>query len=251
MQAQRGDETLRFDVTLAELPTEVLASSDLPGEDAPTENKPVGEVESNELKLPEATQTARFFHPVGDGPATGLILWLGAGTEEAAVALADDWRTALRRDRLALLVPEPGDAARGWTMDDQEHLTRLLQTALTRPGVDRRRVVIVGEGKAGQLAYALAFAARKAVRGVVAIDSPLPRALELPDNNPNERLAVLSIETPDSPLAPLMRQDREKLSTAGYPTTLLAHRSEANGPPALDATTRTKVARWIDALDRF
>jgi hypothetical protein len=83
------------------------------------------------------------------------------------------------------------------------------------------------------------------------VDSPLPRTLELPENSPNELLAVLSIETQNTPLSLLMRKDREKLTKAGYPATQLVRRGEAGPDPALDAQTRAKIARWVDGLDRL
>jgi membrane-associated protease RseP (regulator of RpoE activity) len=250
VQLSRNDEELEFDVSLAELPTKILSSSDFP---AATDEPAVGDggdVKLEELKLPEMPQLARYFDPGADGPPRGLLIWLGSGGEDAAQALAESWQRACRRDRLILLIPEPADAA-GWSRDDLEYLARLLQTAIRRFDADPRRIVIAGEGKGGQLAYAFAFGARKFVRGVVAIDSPLPRTLELPENSPNERLAVLSIESPDTPLAVLMRQDRQKLADAGYPATQVTRRGEADGSTTLDSATRAKIARWIDGLDRL
>jgi poly(3-hydroxybutyrate) depolymerase len=132
-----------------------------------------------------------------------------------------------------------------------EYLAKLLQTSIGRFRVDPRRVILAGDGKGGQLAYALAFQGRKLIRGVAVIDSPLPRTLQLPDNNPNERLAVLSVETQNTPLSLLIRQDREKMTKAGYPATQIIRRGEASRQAMLDATTRGKIDRWIDGLDRF
>jgi poly(3-hydroxybutyrate) depolymerase len=156
----------------------------------------------------------------------------------------------VRRDRLILLIAEPGDPA-GWSNDDMEYLARLLQTATARFELDPRRIVVAGEGKGGQLAYALALAGKKFIRGVAAIDSPLPRTLELPDNNPNERLAVLSVETENTPLTLLIRQDLKKLEEGGYSATQIVRQAEATRPAMLDTSTRSKIARWIDGLDRF
>jgi poly(3-hydroxybutyrate) depolymerase len=147
-------------------------------------------------------------------------------------------------------MPEPADAA-GWTNDDLEYLARLLQTALGRFNVDPRRIVIAGEGKAGQLAYALSFQGRRLIRGVAVVDSPLPRTLELPENTANERLAVLSVETQNTPLSLLIRQDLQKIQKAGYPAAQIVRRGEASRESALDATTRGTIARWIDGLDRL
>jgi hypothetical protein len=247
----RGDEKIEQKVKLAELPAEPLSTSDLP--DNEKKNEPaadVGELKLGELKLPEMKQTARYFQPADDKRPLGLVVWLSDGKEATAKALADAWQEACRRDGLVLLMPEPADAA-GWTNDDLEYLARLLQTALGRFNADPRRIVIVGEGKAGQLAYALGFQGRRLIRGVAVIDSPLPRTLELPENAPNERLAVLSVETQNTPLSLLIRQDLQKIEKAGYPAAQIVRRGEAIRDSALDATTRGTIARWIDGLDRF
>jgi poly(3-hydroxybutyrate) depolymerase len=132
-----------------------------------------------------------------------------------------------------------------------EYLGRLLQTAGSRWRIDPRRVVIAGEGKGGQLAYALALRGRKLVRGVAVVDSPLPRTLELPENSPSERLAVLSVETQNTPLSLLVRKDLEKFEAAGYPVTQIVRRGEEQQDAAIDGATRAKIGRWINGLDRL
>jgi serine protease Do len=250
VHATRDDEELKLDVQLAELPVDVLSSSDLPDREEDGDAKKAEDAKLEELKLPEMSQTARYYRPTGDGVPLGLLVWLGDGKEESGEAMLEAWKDVCRRDRLVLLMPEPGDKA-GWSTDDMEYLAKLLQTAVGRFRTDPQRVVLAGDGKAGQLAYALAFQGRKLIRGVAVIDSPLPRTLELPDNNPNERLAILSVETQNTPLSLLIRQDREKLAEGGYPATQIVRRGEASRQAMLDATTRGKIARWIDGLDRF
>jgi serine protease Do len=247
--AREGKE-LELEIELSELPTAVLSSSDLPPTSDDGNGEEADELKLEELKLPEMSQVARYLAPSVEGASPGLLLWLGSGGEEAAKARAEAWQRACRRDRLVLLMPEPESEA-GWSNDDMEYLAKLLQTAIRRFDVDPRRIVVAGEGRGGQLAYALAFQGRQLIRGVAVIDSPLPRTLELPANNPNERLAVLSIETQNTPLSLLMRQDRQKMAEAGYAATQLVRRDEANPQAPLDGVTRAKIARWIDGLDRF
>ena len=250
VHATRDDEQLKLDVALAELPTEVLSSSDLSTRADEEGADKADDLKLEELKLPEMSQTARYYSPPSGAGAAGLLVWLGDGKPESAQAMAEAWQRVCRRDRLVLLMPEPADQS-GWSSDDMEYLGKLLQTAVGRFTVDPRRVVLAGEGKGGQLAYALAFQGRKLVRGVAVVDSPLPRTLELPDNSPNERLAILSVETENTPLSLLIRQDRQKMQAAGYPATQIVRRGEVSRQAMLDATTRAKIARWIDALDRF
>ncbi|MBA3482168.1 MAG: PDZ domain-containing protein, partial [Pirellulales bacterium] len=250
VHAKRDDEELKLDLELAELPVDVLSSSDLPDREEDGDAEKAEDAKLEELKLPEMSQMARYYRPSSEGAPLGLLVWLGDGKRESTEAILETWKDVCRRDGLVLLMPEPRDKA-GWSTDDLEYLAKLLQTAVGRFRVDPQRVVLAGDGKAGQLAYALAFQGRKLIRGVAVIDSPLPRTLELPDNNPNERLAVLSVETQNTPLSLLIRQDREKLADAGYPATQIVRRGEASRWAMLDATTRGKIARWIDGLDRF
>jgi serine protease Do len=254
--ARRDDKELALTVKLGQLPTNILSTSELPrAEDKEFEESDDADaaatpIELQDLRLPEFPQRARYFRPKAEGPAPGLLLWLSGGRKGDDEALAAAWESACRRDGVALVVAPPSDRG-GWTADDMEFLAQLLPTAARRLSADSRRIVIAGEGKAGQMAYALALKARKWARGVAVIDSPLPRTLELPPNSPNERLAVLSIETENSPLATLIRQDLSKLEDAGYPTTRIVRRTSSDGADPLDAVTRGKMARWIDGLDRF
>lgn len=243
----RDGQPQQFDVQLAELPTEILSASDLPRR--PAADEAADEAALQELKLPEIPQTARYFAPPKDGRRHGLLVWLGPPGEETATSRAAAWRRICRRDGLILLMPEPADAA-GWAADDLEYLGRLLQTALARFDVDPHRIVVAGEGRGGQLAYTLALAGRRTIRGVVAIDSPLPRTLEVPDNSSNERLAILSIEAEGDPLALLVRKDVARLTEAGYPVTVITRRANSDDA-APDSATRAQTARWIDGLDRF
>jgi serine protease Do len=250
--AKREDEELKLDVELAALPENVLDAADLnAGDDKDAVDlSDLGDPKLQTLKLPEMSQTARYLQPPANGPAPGLLIWLGDGKPETAEAMAADWQRTCVRDRLVLLMPEPADAG-GWTNDDLEYLARLLQTAGGRWRIDPRRIVVAGEGKGGQLAYALALRGRKLIRGVAVVDSPLPRTLEVTDNNPNERLAVLSVETQNTPLSLLIRKDLEKFDVAGYPVTQIVRRGEESRSATLDGATRAKIGRWIDGLDRL
>jgi serine protease Do len=254
----RSDEKLELSATLGELPMDVLAADDLPPAFATTDSEgdaSASDADANapeleQLKLADMPQTARYYRPAGEEPV-GLLLWLGDGKVSSDQALAAAWQEACDRDRLALVIPAPADA-KGWSSDDAEYLARLLVASAARLGADPRRIVLAGEGKAGQLAYAVGLKARKIVRGIAVIDSPLPRTLELPQNSPSQRLAVLSVATQNAPLTLLIQQDLKKLADAGFPASQVVRRDL---PPAsggqLDAATRATIARWIDGLDRL
>jgi serine protease Do len=248
--AKRSDETLELSAELSQLPTGVLSSSDLPTaaaerEAAPSQDDP----KLDTLKLPDLPQEAYFYRPPSAKKAGGVLLWLGAADEKARKELTTAWRDVCDRHGVTLLMPTPSDA-KGWSSDDLEFLARLLPAAASRLSTDPRRIVVGGEGKGGQLAYAFAFAARKAVRGVAVADSPLPRTLKLPQTAPGQRLAVLSVETQNESLTLLIHRDLQKLAEAGFPATQVERPSRTDDG-LLDATTRATIGRWIDGLDRF
>ena len=108
-----------------------------------------------------------------------------------------------------------------------------------------------GESKAGQLAYLLAFKAKRLLRGACVVDAPLPRTLELPANVPGERLNVLSIETQNASLTLLIAQDVAKLRGAGYPVAQWRRKADNHGETRLDDASRDTIARWLDGLDGF
>lgn len=249
---RRGEGELEFSAELGELPSDILSVDDLPTESPSGSESGAGSNEPAlaELKIPDLAQSARYYKPAGEGRRPGLLLWLADGDEKHNQALAATWRQSCDRDRLVLVMPAPADA-KGWSSDDLESLAQVLSTAIKRFDADPTRIVVAGEGKAGQLAYVLGFKGRKFVRGIAVVDSPLPRTLELPKNTPGSRTAVVSVETMNAPLTMLIHRDLKKLVDAGYPASQLTRRTVPTGNGRLDPAIQAAVARWIDGLDRF
>jgi len=130
-------------------------------------------------------------------------------------------------------------------------LDQLTLAARRKFAVDPLRLVVAGHGKAGQLAYALAFKSRNNFSGAIGIDAPLPRTLKLPATSPSNQLATLAVESRNSNFAPLIRRDIERLREKGYAPSWLARPATSDIADALDEATRASVARWIDGLDRY
>jgi serine protease Do len=247
IKVQRREEELELNATLAEI------SDKLPEFDGPPQPEATADedaVELEEFKLPELPQTARFYAPAKNGTPPGLLIWLATGDAAKDGEFAAQWAGICRRDGLVLLLAAPADA-KGWTSDDMEFLGRLIPAAMRRFGADERRIVVAGEGKGGQLAYAVGFQARRWVRGIAVVDSPLPRTLKLPPNGPGDPLAVLSIESEDAPLAQLIRQDLDKIRDTGRPVTQVIVEKSRRENGGLDLAAQTTLTAWIDALDRF
>ncbi len=247
IEVRRGEEELELDATLAEIPSMLPEFDGPPQVDATTDED---SLELQDFKLPELPQKARFYAPETDGTPPGLLIWLATGAAAKDAELAAEWAGICRRDGLVLMLAAPADA-KGWSSDDMEFLSRLIPAAMRRFDADERRVVLAGEGKAGQLAYAVGFQARRWVRGIAVIDSPLPRTLKLPPGGPGDPLAVLSIESEGAPLAQLIRQDLEKIRETGRPASQVVVRASRRADGGLDLAAQAALAAWIDALDRF
>ncbi len=247
----RDEKEQTLTAKLSTIPEDILPAS----EEGP---KPEGNFERNpestkleKLKLPEFSQQAVYFSPTEDrSQKSGLLLWLGDGKTEHNRSLVDSWQALCRRDNLILLIAPPKEETR-WKVDDLPYLKKLSQAASRRLPIDRRRMVVVGRGKAGQLAYALALKSKIAFAGVISFDAPLPRTLKLRDVSPSNRLAVLAVESQNSNFGPLIRRDIKLLREAGYPTSPLRHSATSDDVTKIDATTQERMARWINGLDRY
>ncbi len=251
MVVVRGEEKLTFTANLSTVPEEILSANDLPATIQSEANKQGEDAKLEKLKLPEFSQEAVYFSPTADrGQVLGLLLWLGDGNAERNQSLVDAWQAICRRDGLLLLIAPPQEEA-AWQADDLRYLQQLTRAVSRRLNIDRHRMVIAGQGKAGQLAYALALKSKSAFAGVISIDAPLPRTLKPRDVSPNNRLAVLAIESQNSNFAPLIRRNIEHLRKAGYPTTWLQRPPTSDVTKELDAATRASMAHWIDGLDRY
>jgi len=247
----RGEEEWTLTAQLSTLPEEILSPADLPTRSQPEPKEHGEDVKLKKLKLPEFSQEAVYFLPTAnENQPMGLLLWLGDGKTENNQSLVDAWQAICRRDGLVLLIAPPQEEAT-WRADDLAYLKQLTRAASRRLNVDRRRMVIGGQGKAGQLAYALALKSRKSFAGVISIDAPLPRTLQPRATMPSNRLAVLAVESQNSNFAPLIRRDRQYLREAGYPTTWLERSPTSNVSREIDPVTRASMARWIDGLDRY
>jgi serine protease Do len=246
--ADDGVETeLKISLAIAPLQEGVLTEDELWPAKNPASGAPPGTFD--DLKLPDFPNTALVIEPASDRPACGAVVWLGDAEEAHRRRIAESWQTDCRRDGLALVVAAPSDAD-GWTGDDSEYLGRLIAQVAESYAPEPRRLIIVGQGRAGQMAYTAALQSRGVASGVVAIDSPLPRGRTLPDNSPNQRLEVLSVDWQNTPLSVLIRSDVEKLRSAGYSVTQITRQTSGDAR-TVDEETRQAVARWIAGLERL
>ena len=210
-----------------------------------------GKLELKPLRLAEFVQVANYYaSELPNARPHGLLLMLASGDAKNDHILAERWQEYCDRDGLLLVITHPADET-GWMGEDLAFLKVLLRMVGTRFTIDPLRSTILGRGKAGQLAFALAFARGSSLTGVISLDAPLPRTLKLPLNLPGRRLSMLMVETPNSPFVPLIRKDVEELLDAGYPASWWQRPISIEDPAEFDPETVSTIADWVDLLDRI
>jgi serine protease Do len=230
-------------VVPADLPPAVVDSAD------GTNAKPVNAVKTSDLKLAEFPETCQIYVPssYATGRPTGLLLWIHAPGRPPDEKLFAQWREICDRDGLLLVAPTAAEPSR-WERTELEYLNRLLERVLADYRVDGQRVVVVGQGEGGAMAYMLALIARDKVTGVASTDGALPRTVKIPPNDPSTRLAIYAWLPSEGSKIAQIRHGLQELSNAGYPVTAVS-----NGDPAgsLRPEETRDFARWIDTLDRL
>lgn len=254
-------EPREVELTAARLPTNIPTEIP-PAETAVETPDKLADAESNaapvsdkagetvELKLPEFKQGCKVYVPKRHARSSSLalVLWIHAPGKADAEQTIRDWQTICDRDGVLLVVPTAADPSR-WEQTELEYLRRLLERALMQYSIDSRRVVLLGEGGGGAMAYQLGLASRDIVRAVATIDSPLPRQVRVPENEPSQRFAILAgVPTTGSAHLAQLNRGLGKLADAGYPVSTVSLGS-ADGRLSDDA--REEFARWIDSLDHF
>lgn len=196
------------------------------------------------MRLPDFPNEAWAYVPENYDPATpcGLCVWLHAPGGFDEKRLLERWKAHCDRDRLILLAPKAADPNQ-WQLHELILLDKLQGELASGYSIDPTRIVIAGRQAGGTLAYLAAFQHPERVRGVAAIDAPLPA--RPPEPEPLRRLAFFLAQTPAAAKADDTSTAASRLRKARYPVTLkeLGVDPETDGLPDL--------ARWIDTLDRI
>ena len=246
---RRGSESLNLDVATAALPTAIPAAlpaahaeKSVAGVDRPA----VGAVE---IRLPEESNTCLAYVPESYHPDVphGVVVWLhGPGGYEKDALLAR-WKDVCAKHDLILIAPASKDKAK-WDPTEAPYIRKTIDDVIGKYNVDRSRIVVQGYQGGAALAYLVAFAQRDLIRGVAAVDSPLPQRAAAPANEPINRLAFYSAWSEKSQLADRIKGEMEKVSGALFPVTTKTFPEAARD---LNAAELSELARWIDSLDRI
>ena len=118
----------------------------------------------------------------------GLIVWLHPAGGYKADELVQRWKPLCDANDLILLAPKSADAAH-WQRTEVEFIRKAIDDMVQKYHVDPTRIVAVGEDAGGSLAYLLASQQPDLIRGVAAINAPMPPGMRPPENDPVQRLA--------------------------------------------------------------
>lgn len=205
--------------------------------------------EATDLKLPEFPHTCRLYVPKSQaaGQPLGALLWLQSQKDLKPADIIRQWQSICDRDGLLLIVPTPKNGDH-WERPDLEYLHRLAEQVIAKFRIDPRRFVVGGHGSTGSIAWPLTFASREMVRGIATSAAALPRQVQVPPNDPGQRLAVYAAVPPNKDAAAPISQGLKKVADAGYNVTTITTVATKG---ELSEAERGELARWIDTLDRL
>ncbi|NLF71138.1 MAG: PDZ domain-containing protein [Candidatus Anammoximicrobium sp.] len=247
---QRAAETREFELELASLPTAIpqhLPAARRPVQASAAQRPPVGAVN---VKLPEETNECFAYVPDNYHPevAYGLLMWLHEPGDVDRAQLIETWKGVCQANDLILLVPQSADPQR-WLPTESDYLRKTLDEVIAKYHIDRTRIVACGRQTGGAMALLTAFSHRSLIRAAAATDTVLPGRIQVPANDPIERLALMLTVAEKQPVGGQRIEEQVKrLQDMKYPIIL---RKRPGEPRPLDDQERAELVRWIDTLDRF
>ena len=201
------------------------------------------------MRFPREANKCVAYLPANYDPRRtyGLFVSLHPPGEFDTDATIDRWDEVCQANDLILLLPQSDDTSR-WLPTEESFIRKTIDEALNRFPIDPTRIVIHGYQAGGAMAYLVAFKHRDVVRGVVAIDAALPLRMARPDNDPVQRLAIVTGAPEKSRLHGRIVSGIEALRERKFPVTVFQLGPE---PRPLDADELGELGRWVDSLDRI
>lgn len=180
--------------------------------------------------------------------AYGLVVWVdqpGAlETDEAKNRLVTQWKPLCEKFDLIFMAPRPAEAQRWSPPSEIPFISKAIEQVRGDYNLDTSRILAIGSGAGGAMAYALAFAEREVLRGVAAVNAPV--AGRPPENDPI--LSLFFLSAANAQRAEQINKGLERLRTLKFPVTEL---QLDEGSDQLSAEQLGAVLRWFDTFDRF
>ncbi len=246
VEIERDGKRQTLELKLATLPEAVPANLSPARDASPPADEAQASVGKIEIKIPEAPNNCLAYVPetYNSHVPYGLIVWLHPAGGYKADELVQRWKPLCDANDMILLAPKSADAAR-WQRTEVEFIRKAIDDVAQKYHVDPTRIVAVGEDAGGSLAYLLASQQPDLIRGVAAINAPMPPGMRPPENDPVQRLAFFAASAKRSP--PSIAAGIKLLRESKFPVTELDL-----GPikrPLTDDEWK-QLVRWIDTLDR-
>jgi len=193
----------------------------------------------------DAAPAALAYLPSQWSPTTALSLLVilatpGTGPLEEVLA---PWQQQAESYGLALLAVQPSRTDR-WMPIDTERILQAMQTLAQRQKIHASRVAIFGSEGGGSMAMLVAFRNLRFIRGVLTLDAPPPASVEVPSNQPGERLSFWIAKRVGSVMNARIDETLTILRERRFPT--LQVDADAS---TLSDPQRQSAAQWIDQLD--
>jgi S1-C subfamily serine protease len=178
--------------------------------------------------------------------AVVVVLHLpGKFTDNDIENTVDTWKDACKENHLIVVGPLTEQEG-GWTPSDTDLVLEALRDVTGHYTVDKNRIVAMGSGNGGQMAFNLAFKARDIFRAAMTHWAVLTEPL---DNLANQRLAFFVAGGDRDPILPAIEQTRDRLVDHRFPVVFRKYMNK--GREDLDDNAFAEVVRWIEALDRL
>jgi serine protease Do len=202
-----------------------------------------------EIKIPEEPNSCVALLPKSYRPEVphGLVVYLPQPGEFKNESLMNRWQEVCRKLDLVVVAPR-SVLPNMWLPTEVGFVRKAIDHCVKNYSIDRTRIVVHGYQASGSMAYLTAFRHRDLVRGVVAVDSAISAAARPGDNDPIERLAILTAVAEESRLKSRILAGVKALREMKYPVTVLEQPGE---PRELNDQELNSVASWVDTLDRI
>lgn len=181
------------------------------------------------------------------GVSYGLMIWLHAPGEPLREPFVQAWKELAAKHHFILYGPE-ADSPTTWLTSEADAILADVRDLLTRLPINPQRIVAQGVGQGASMAWFLASDAPDLIRGVVAVNGPLPSIPAA--NEPRQRLLGLLVHGKDDPDLTALRSLAPRFAEAGHTVTERELEGHGSGYP-LKPENLAELARWLDAVDRL
>jgi serine protease Do len=251
LEFERAGQSSTVEATLGRLP-EVIPAELPPARDPkqPDADKPKDEIKRGviSVKVPEFEQECVAYVPESyrTDASCGLLVWLHGPGGLKETELVELWKPLCEEHGLILLAPKATDRDR-WEPTEARFIRRAMDEMLKDYSIDRARVVVHGYQGGAAMAYLVGATSRDIVRGVAAIDTPLPR-VPLGETDPVQRLAFLVGYATKTDTTPAVQAGIARLRALKFSVSEMQLGEQAR---YLTAEELDQLVRWMDSLDRF